>query len=127
LQNPPAPHCVPQVPQFDGSVCVFAQRAVLPLPHSMTPVPVHDAWHPPPLHTEPEPQMVPHVPQLRGSLCVSTHAAPQADSAGSVGVQRHMLATQISGALQTVPHVPQFFESELVVVQRAPAPDPQSI
>lgn len=88
---------------------------------------MHDAWQPPPLHTEPEPQTVPHVPQLLGSLCVSTHAAPQADSAGSVGVQRQALATQISGALQTVPHAPQFFESELVVVQRALAPDPQSI
>lgn len=88
---------------------------------------MHDPWHPPALHTEPGPQTVPHAPQFLGSFCVSTHAAPQADSAGIVGVHRHVLATQTSGALHAVPHVPQLFESEVVVVQRALAPDPHSV
>ena len=126
LQNPPAPHWVPQAPQLEGSFTMFTQRAPLPLPHCMV-VPVHDEWHPPMLHTEVAPQMVPHPPQLLGSFCVSTHAEPQADSDGIDGVHWHFPATQMSGAPQTVPHVPQLLESELVMLQRAAAPEPHSI
>ena len=78
-QKPPAPHWVPQAPQFEGSFVMFTQRALAPLPHSTVP-PVHIAWQPPPLHTEPAPHTVPQVPQLPGSLCVSTHTEPHSVS-----------------------------------------------
>ncbi len=59
----PAGQIVPQPPQFALSVCVFAQYAVAPAPHSKRPPPQVVA-HAPAEHTWPAGQMVPHAPQF---------------------------------------------------------------
>ena len=58
---------------------------------------------------------------------MSTHAELHSVTGGNEGVHRHVPPTQISGAVQVVPQLPQLFESELVTVQRALAPEPHTI
>ncbi len=63
LQTLPAPHTVPQAPQFDASD--FVSRHV-PL-QFVSPGP-HDKEHALPLQTKPELQTVEQVPQCAGSF-----------------------------------------------------------
>jgi hypothetical protein len=102
-QASPAPHLVPQAPQFWKLVCVSMHRP----PQSDCPT---SQVHVPALQICPPPQTVPHPPQFEASLFVSTQLAlhsvrPVAHPAV------HLPALQTWFEPQAVPQVPQFFAS----------------
>ena len=72
----PAPHAVPQAPQFWKLICVsthWLPQAVVPVGHA----------HLPAMQLRPLPHLVPHVPQFCESLEVSTQLWPHRVSDGA--------------------------------------------
>ncbi len=102
-----AAHAVPQLPQFDGSVCVNAQRPL----HTTAPE-KHE--HTLALQKRPPVQTVPQPPQLLESNVGFTQRPEQAIK-GAVHVV-HAPPTHACPAPHTVPHEPQLFGSVAVNV-----------
>jgi hypothetical protein len=105
----PDGHVMPQPPQFTLSVTVFAQYAVAPEPHVMSPPP-HVVVHVPPLQTCPEAQPVPHAPQFELSVWRSRQM-PEQLVRPAPQLTWHVPAEQIVPLGQTLPQLPQLSRS----------------
>jgi hypothetical protein len=115
----PIAHCVPQAPQWFGSVVSLAHTPrpwpAVPLGQSVVPF---GQTHLPETHTAPESQTKPQAPQLFGSLVSSTQPAGQLERPVlQVQAVTPPLVWQVEPAGHTLPHVLQLKLSVLVLVQ----------
>jgi hypothetical protein len=70
-QRCPAPHTLPQNPQFAALICVLTHsppQLVVPIGQLTIP-----PEHAPPMHTWPAAHALPHAPQCKFELAVDTH------------------------------------------------------
>jgi hypothetical protein len=97
-------HCVPQAPQWFGSVDRFTQAP----PQDTCPA---GQVHAPPLQICPRAHATPHPPQWSTSVCTLTHAPPQLVNPAPHWSE-HCPCEHTSDGGQTMPQPPQSFGFE---------------
>jgi hypothetical protein len=104
-QTRPASHCLPQVPQFDGSTAASTHDC----PHLVVPAP-HVSVHAPEEQTWLASHFVPQAPQFSGSLAVDAQAEPHWVVPAPHDVE-HAPLEQSSPVLHALPQAPQLARS----------------
>lgn len=113
----PAAQAVPQLPQFEESVCVFTQAA----PHRISEPGQVEGTHAPAMHDSPDAHARPQRPQLALFMRTSMQPAPQSIcSAVQTSISRHMPLEQVSSLLHGSSHAPQCALSVWVSTQSPP-------
>src|SRR6185437_7722567 len=118
-QTWPAPHAMPQPPQFALSVLMLAQYGAPPSPPQNVCPLAHVLPQLPLLQTSPAPHLVPHVPQFCASSSVSVQTEPHS-FVPPPQLVAHLPCEQTCPLEHAVPHAPQFALSFCVSTQEPP-------